>query len=146
VSHALQTVSRELAACLAPKTRSGAEAGPQKRYFRPLSKEFHRGGFRYRQIAREGDAAIYSQTWNGCLDPAICFEVIRVKRRKGFEIDGRFVPPGETYPASKLWGTDGFTLTDKDAAFTKLREIVASPDALGRFKQKEAGCTEKSPT
>jgi hypothetical protein len=133
-------------ACRGGKTSATAAAATQKRYFRPLPKEFRRDGFSYRQIAREGDAAIYVQTWTGCPDPAICFEVIRVKRRQGFEIDGRFVPAGETCPASKLWGTDGFTLTDKDAAFTKLREIVASPDALGPFKQKEAGRTEKSPT
>jgi hypothetical protein len=50
--------------------------------------------------------------------------VIRVKQREGFEINGRFIPPGEVYPASKLWGTDGFTITDKNAAFGKLRELA----------------------
>jgi hypothetical protein len=49
--------------------------------------------------------------------------VIRVKGREGFEIADRFVPPGEVYPNSEAWGVDAFTLTDKDAAFAKLREI-----------------------
>jgi hypothetical protein len=100
-----------------------AEAGTQKRHFRPLPKEFRHGGFSYRQIAREGDAAIYEQHWAGCPDPAICFEVIRVKRSQGFEIAGRFVEPAEIYPNSQAWGVGAFTLTDKDAAFAKLREL-----------------------
>jgi hypothetical protein len=110
-------------ASTASKTRPRAEARTQTGHFRPLPKEFRHDGFQLRQIAREGDAAIYSQTWSGCPDPAICFEVILVKRREIFEIDGRFVQPAETYPASKLWGKDGFTFSDKDAAFAKLREF-----------------------
>jgi hypothetical protein len=101
-----------------------AQAGTRKGHFyNRLAKQFRRDGFDYRQIAREGDVAIYSQTWSGCPDPAICFEVIRVKRRQGFEIAGRFVEPAEIYPSSEAWGTDGFTVTDKDAAFAKLREL-----------------------
>ena len=106
------------------KTSGTAEASTQKSHFTALSKEFQHNGFDFRQIAREGDAAIYSQTWSGCPDPAVSFEVIRVKRRKGFEIDGRFIPPGEVYPSSKLWGMDAFTLADKDAAFAKFRELA----------------------
>lgn len=128
------------------KTSATADAGTQKRYFRPLPKEFRHDGFSHRQIARDGEAAIYEQTWIGFPDPAICFEVIRVKRREGFEIDGRFVEPGEVYPNSEAWGLDGLTVTHKGAAFRKLREIVASSDALGRFEQKQVGRTEKSPT
>ena len=108
----------------APKTNAAGEASTQKRHFTALSKEFRRHGFDFHQIAREGSAAIYSQTWSGCPDPAICFEVIRVKRREGFEIDGRSVPPGEVYPASRLWGVDGFTFSDKYAAFEKLRQLA----------------------
>ena len=50
--------------------------------------------------------------------------VSRICRREGFQIDGRFVEPAEIYPTSRAWGMDGFTLTDKDAAFAKLRELV----------------------
>jgi hypothetical protein len=106
------------------KTISTAEGGGKKRHFyKPLPKEFRRDGFTYRQIAREGDAAIYEQTWSGFADPGVCFEVIRIRRREGFQIDGRFVEPAEVYPTSESWGVDGFTFTDKDAAFAKLREI-----------------------
>ena len=44
----------------------------------------------YRQIAREGDAAIYEQTSSGWCNPSVCYEVIRIRRREGFQIGGRF--------------------------------------------------------
>src|SRR5437016_14641781 len=93
--------------------------------YKLLPTRFRRDGFNYRQIAREGDAAIYEQSWSNCPNPSVCYEVIRIRRRDGFQIDGRFVEPAEAYPSSGAWGVDGFTLTDRDAAFAKLREVVA---------------------
>jgi hypothetical protein len=108
------------------KTRARGEAGSKKRpFYKSLPTQFSRDGFNYRQIARDGDAAIYEQTWSGCSNPSVCYEVIRIHRREGFEIDGRFVEPAELYPNSDSWGVEGFTLTDKDAAFAKLRELSA---------------------
>jgi hypothetical protein len=110
---------------LVPKTISTAEARSKKdRFYKPLPKEFRHDEFKYRQIARENNAAIYEQIWTGCPNPSVCYEVIRIRRRKAFQIDGRFVEPAEIYPKSEAWGTDGFTLTDKDAAFAKLRELA----------------------
>src|SRR5438552_18861790 len=106
------------------KTRATAEAWGKKRHsYKPLPTLFRRDGFEYRQIAREGNAAIYEQTWSGCAEPSVCYEVIRIRRRDGFQIGGRFIEAAEVYPNSKAWGVDGFTLSDKDAAFAKLREI-----------------------
>jgi hypothetical protein len=108
------------------KTRARGEAGSRKQpSYKRLPTRFSRDGFDYRQLARETDAAIYEQTWSGCCNPTVCYEVIRIRRREGFQIDGRFVEPAEVYPNSDAWGVDGFTLTDKDAAFTKLRELSA---------------------
>jgi hypothetical protein len=59
-----------------------------------------------------------------CAEPSVCYEVIRIRQRQGFQIGGRFVEAAELYPRSEAWGTDGFTLTDKDAAFVKLREKI----------------------
>jgi hypothetical protein len=115
---------RDLIQPNAPKARSTLEAWGKKRHFyKPLPKEFRRDGFRYRQIAREGNAAIYEQTWTGCSNPSISYEVIRIRRREGFRIGGKFVEPGEVYPKSEAWGVDGFTLTGRDAAFAKLQEM-----------------------
>jgi hypothetical protein len=107
------------------KTRATAEAWTKKGHsYKRLPTRFRRDGFDYRQIAREGDAAIYEQTWSGCAEPSVCYEVVRIRRRDGFEIDGRFVEPAEVYPTSEAWGADGFTVTEKDAAFAKLRELA----------------------
>ena len=110
----------------ATKTRATAEARSKKHpSYKRLPTRFSRDGFNYRQIARDGDAAIYEQIWSGCSNPSPCYEIIRIRRREGFEIAGRFVEPAEVYPSSDAWGTDGFTVTDKEAAFTKLSEVAA---------------------
>ena len=107
------------------KTIATAEAWDKERHFyKPLPTQFRHDGFDYRQIAREGDAAIYEQRWGGCVDPSVCYEVVRIRRREGFQIGGRFVEPAEVYPNSEAWGMDGFTLTDRGAAFAKLRELA----------------------
>jgi hypothetical protein len=107
------------------KTRSTAEAGSKKRRsYKPLPIEFRSGGFTYRQIAHEHDIAIYEQTWNSPLNRSVCYELVRIRRRDGFVLEGRFVEPAEVYPNSEAWGTDGFTLTDKDLAFTRLRRLA----------------------
>jgi hypothetical protein len=106
------------------KMLARAEVRGKKRHScRPLPIRFRRKGFTYWQIAREGNAAIYKQTWSGCSDPSFCYDAIRIRSRDGFQIGGRFVEPAEVYPKVEAWGLDGFTVTDQEAAFAKLREI-----------------------
>lgn len=107
------------------KTCARAEArGKKCHFYKPLPKEFRRDGFTYKHLVRERDVAIYQQTWNGCRNPNISYEVIRIRRRKGFQIDGRLIEPAELYPRSESWGTDGWTVQDKEAAFRKLRQLA----------------------
>lgn len=119
--------SRRSARISAQKARATADARTEKSHYKPLAKEFRRDGFTYRQITREGDGVVYVQTWNRCCDPAVCFEVIRVRRRDGFQIGSRFVAPAEVYPRSEQWGELGWTFCDKDAAFAKLRALRSRP-------------------
>jgi hypothetical protein len=115
--------SRDSIPAPARKTRARAEGGSKKRRsYKPLPKEFRRDGFDCRQIYREGDFAIYRQTWKGN-EHSAAFEVIRIRRRDGFQIGEKLIQPYEIYPNSDAWGTDGFTVTDKEAAFAKLRDI-----------------------
>lgn len=117
--------ARDSGAVSTRKTPATAEAWSQKRQsYKPLPTRFRRGGFHYRQIAREGNAAIYEQTWSGCPNPSISYEVIRIRKREAFQIGGRSVGPAGVYPKSEAWGVDGFTLIDRDAAFAKLRELA----------------------
>jgi len=106
------------------KTRATAVAWGKKSHYRPLPEEFRHDELTFRQIAREGNAAIYEQIWNRCAEPTLCWEVIRIRRREGFKIGVRFVEPAEVYPNSEAWGTDGFTFTDKEGAFAKLDELA----------------------
>jgi hypothetical protein len=46
-----------------------------------------------------------------------------------FQIGARFIEPAEIYPNSEAWGVDGFTFTDKDVAFAKLRELAAQTNS-----------------
>ena len=102
------------------KTSATAEGGSKKaRFYKPLPKEFRRDGFNYRQIAREGDAAIYEQRWTGCAEPSVCYEVIRIRRRDGFQISEKVIEPYEVYPNSDAWGVDGFTFADCNKAWAK---------------------------
>ena len=111
---------------LSAKTRATAEAwGKERHFYKPLPTQFRHDGFEYRQIARERDAAIYEQRWGGCTDPSVCYEVIRIRHREGFQIGARLVEAAEVYPNSEAWGVDGFTLTDKDTAFAKLRQLAS---------------------
>lgn len=108
------------------KTHATAEAGSGKSHYRVLSKEFHHDRFIFRQIAREGNAAIFEQIWNGCAEPSPCWEVIRVRRREGFRIGRRFIEPAEVYPPGQRWGELGWSFCDKAAAFAKLRDITTT--------------------
>ena len=107
------------------KPRAMAEAGSKKGHScKPLPTHFLRKGFDYRQIAREHDTAIYERTWRESSEPNVCYEVVRIRRRDGFHIDGRFVGPAEVYPNSEAWGADGFTLTERDAALAKWLVLI----------------------
>jgi len=106
------------------KTRATAVGGGKKgRSYRPLPTRFRHDGFEYRQIVREHNAAIYEQRWTGCADSSVCYEVIRIRRREGFQIGARLVEAAEIYPNSEAWGVDGWTVLTRDAAFEKRREI-----------------------
>ena len=108
----------------ANKTSARAEAQVQEwPSYRSLEARFSHDGFDLRQIAREGDVAVYEQTFQKSAAPSVAYEVIRLRRREEFYVEDHLVEPAEVYPKADAWGTDGFTLTDRDAAFAKLREI-----------------------
>ena len=108
-----------------PKTSATSDAWTKKGHsYKSLPTHFRHGGFEYKQIAREGKAAIYAQRWTGCAEPSVCYEVIRIRHREGFQIDGRFIEPAEVYPNSETWGGGAWTVRDEGAAFRKFREMA----------------------
>jgi hypothetical protein len=116
------------------KTRARAEGGSKKGHFyKPLAKQFCRHGFTFRQVAREGNAAIYEQCWTGCQNPSIAYEVIRIRRREGFQIGEKSIEAYELYPNSDAWGVDGFTFADRNKAWDKFFELsLEEPARRGR--------------
>ena len=124
------------------KTRATAEGGSKKgRFYKPLTKEFRRDGFTYRQIAREGNVAIYEQRWTGCAEPSVCYEVIRVRRREGFQIGGRFVEPAEVYPKSEAWVQTASRLPTKIGRSLNFSDLQRR---MQRFRQGGAVNNERS--
>jgi hypothetical protein len=100
-----------------------------------LHTEFRQDGFNYRQIAREGDVAIYEQTCLSSAEPSQSYEVIRIRRRDGFRIGSRYVEPAEVYPPSRLWGMDGFTFADRNKALDKFVHISLEEPASRKRKE-----------
>jgi hypothetical protein len=106
------------------KTRATRLVGGKKCHsYKPLPKEFRRDGFTHTLIAREGNVAIYEQCSIGSPDPSVCYEVIRIRRRESFQIEGRLIEASEIYPRPEDWGSNGWTMLSRDAAFDKLREV-----------------------
>lgn len=87
-----------------------------------LSTDFTRGAFRYRQVERTGDLAIYHQTEGGCHRS---YEVIKVRQMPTFALKGVTYDEHEAYPRSEDWGTYGWTCPTLYRAKAKLRELAS---------------------
>jgi hypothetical protein len=111
--------------CASQPTKTSPTPGRQAKKgisYRPLDLVFRVDGFQYRQIARKGDAAVYTQRFHSNTD--VCYEVVRIRRRPACILpSGGQCPAREVYPSSEQWGQDGWTLTTRDAAFAKLGEL-----------------------
>jgi hypothetical protein len=88
-----------------------------------LDKKITNKNFKYKQIVREGNIAIYEQS---IVDPPSknkWYEVIVIRSHDGYEIAGNKVAPSEMYPSANHWGTLGWTCSNLETAqkrFTKL--------------------------
>jgi hypothetical protein len=87
-----------------------------------LSKDFESAGFKYKQIYREKDYAIYERHHVSSENKH--FEAIKIQSHNGYEIAGNKIPPGECYPTSNSWGTQGFTCLNKKAAYDRLDKMM----------------------
>lgn len=88
-----------------------------------LPTTFTRSGWKFKQLAREGNIAVYEKV----LGPeGLCYslEVIKVRRRGRCVINGRVLEEAEVYPPSESWGREGWTVATKDRAFEKMAELL----------------------
>ncbi len=96
-----------------------------------LETEFESKGFRYTQVRRDGDVAIYKQSR---IDGALvngshmhgshsAFEVVKIRRHNGYTLAGISFPPAEMYPSSSLWGLFGWTCVTLEEAEQKFQKL-----------------------
>ena len=104
-----------------------------------LEKEFESAGFKYKQIHREKNYAIYERKYMDSLsDPH--YEAIKILSHNGMEIAGKKLPPSEYYPSSNSWGTNGYTCINKKAAYNRLdrmmKEDITNKERAAKKKNK----------
>jgi hypothetical protein len=87
-----------------------------------LNKEFESAGFKYKQIHREGDYAIYERKYIDSIHKH--YEAIKIQSHNGMEIAGKKLPPSEFYPSSNSWGRNGYTCLTKQHAYTRLDTMM----------------------
>ena len=101
----------------------------------PLPTEFEDRLFRYAQVEREGDIAIFRQTHKGSGD--LRYEVVLIRVQHEHTWPTRVVTPEkEAYPGSTSWGRFGhtcFTVLEAQAlaaTWRQQRASTAPQDAL----------------
>jgi hypothetical protein len=81
-----------------------------------LEESFTSKGFKFQQIKRHGDVAIYKKKLDDPESDSSHYEVIAIKKHNGYEIAGVKVPPSEMYPSDSQWGDWAFTCTSIEDA------------------------------
>ncbi len=110
-----------------------------------LSEKFNYRGFRYTQIDRENNCAIYLQENDVPIeskDYFFCYEVIEIKKQKAHSslIDGKevYYHAKEIYPSDKDWGLSGWTfknLSEAKGYFLSLsKKVPCSSQARAKTK------------
>ena len=102
--------------------------------YKPLETEFTKNTFRFRQLRREGDIAIFHKVaMQGTARPKAHdagFETVVVSRHNGYDIAGVHMDPAECYPGNEQWGQKGWTYTTLFEAETRYEQLLGrAPEA-----------------
>jgi hypothetical protein len=90
-----------------------------------LELELEDGRFKYLQVERQGDVALYTQTHKASGN--IRYEVIKIKvQREHTWPNGVTTPEKEAYPGSGSWGRDGWTFFTLETAQAKMTQLLQS--------------------
>lgn len=94
-----------------------------------LPTTFTKNGFNHRQLTRDGRIALFERSaikrpGFPCLAPPH-YEVVVITAHNGFTFPGadKPTPPGEVYPCATVWGSKGWTFTDKRDAQKKYVDL-----------------------
>jgi hypothetical protein len=90
-----------------------------------LEHELEDGRFKYVQVERRGDVALYTQTHKA--SGHVRYEVIKIRIQPEHTWPtGVTTPEKEAYPGSGSWGRDGWTFFALAPAQQKMGELLAS--------------------
>lgn len=89
-----------------------------------LETEFVKKGFKFTQINRKGNVAIYKQESLSVESPKANYEVVQIKSHNGYEIGGSKIAAAEVYPGSTQWGLLGWTYQDLPTAEKRFKKLI----------------------
>lgn len=87
-----------------------------------LSTEYKKYGYTFKQVDRQGDVAIYSQSNEDRNEP-IAYIVFIVQKQEASTIYGRDYPPKETTPGNSLWGQYAYTCHTLNRAEIRMKQL-----------------------
>jgi hypothetical protein len=101
----------------------------------PIDTAFDEGRFRYTQLERHGDIAIYRQEHKEN-SKAVRFEVIRIRVQPEHTWpSGQVTPEREAYPGASSWGRLGFTCFSLEEAQTLAAGLQAQAVPLEHVEE-----------
>jgi hypothetical protein len=86
-----------------------------------LPTQFIKSGFRFEQVKRIGNHAIYRKQHK--FETVQTFEVIRIKSHNGYEIAGNHIEAAECYPSNEEWGVGGWTYLNLEKAEERFNSL-----------------------
>lgn len=89
-----------------------------------LEKVFTKKGFKYTQVERKGNVAIYKQENSKVKNPKSNYEVVQIKSHNGYEIGGSKIAAAEVYPGTSQWGMLGWTHLDLPSAEKRFKRLI----------------------
>lgn len=96
--------------------------------YKPLGTEFIKSGFRFRQLFRENDVAVFHKVgMKGLKHPVnfdAGFETVKISRHDAYERDGNIIEAGEAMPSPEQWGASGWSYSNLFAAESKFEELL----------------------
>lgn len=108
----------------------------------PIAMQFEDRTFRYTQVARDGNVAIYTQEHK--LSGVIRFEVVTIRIAEEHTWpNGTVSPEREAYPGSSAWGIRGWTFSTRAAAEAHMTQLQQSRGAVLESSPELAECGEE---
>lgn len=89
-----------------------------------LPKEFSVNEWKFKQIKREGQIAMYFKANKERDFKESCIEVIIVQKYPAYEIAGNKMPAKENFCADELWGQFGWSYQSQKIADKKFNRLI----------------------